>query len=253
MPVALTRAVPHAIERCELTHLKRAPIDVTRAARQHREYEQALESMGYRIERIAETPDLPDSVFVEDTAIVLDEIAIITRPGAESRRLETLMVAIVLDRYRPTAWLAAPALMDGGDVLQLGRRLFVGLSTRTNEEGARQLARFVQPFGYTVRCLRVRRCLHLKSAVTALDENRVLHNPDWVEASDFDRIDAYAVDPAEPQAANVLTSGAYAIVPAAHVRTRALLAASGFHVIPVDVSELAKAEAGVTCCSLIVN
>jgi dimethylargininase len=99
----------------------------------------------------------------------------------------------------------------------------------------------------------VRGCLHLKSAVTALDENRVLHNPDWLEASVFDGVDAYAVDPAEPQAANVLTAGADVLAPAAHVRTRAMLAASGFRVIPVDVSELAKAEAGVTCCSLIVN
>jgi dimethylargininase len=253
MPIALTRPVPSSISRCELTHRERLPIDATRAAKQHREYEQALESIGYRIQRIADTPDLPDSVFVEDTAIVLDDIAIITRPGAESRRLETLMVAIVLDRYRPTAWLAAPALMDGGDVLRLGRRLFVGLSTRTNEEGARQLARFVQPLGYTVRCLRVRGCLHLKSAVTALDENRVLHNPDWVETTGFDGVEAYAVDPAEPDAANVLTLGSNAIVPAVHTRTQALLSRAGFRTIPVDVSELAKAEAGVTCCSLIID
>ena len=138
-------------------------------------------------------------------------------------------------------------------MLRLGRRLFVGLSTRTNEAGARQLARVVQPFGYTVRCLRVRGCLHLKSAVTALDENRVLHNPDWVEATGFDGVKAYAVDPGEPDAANVLTLGAHAIVPAAHVRTQALLSREGFRPIPVDVSELAKAEAGVTCCSLIVD
>ena len=253
MPLALTRAVPHSIERCELTHLERSPIDATRAARQHREYEQALESIGYRIERLEDTPELPDSVFVEDTAIVLDEIAIITRPGAESRRLETMSVAIRLAKHRPIEMLTAPALMDGGDVLRLGRRLFVGLSTRTNEEGARQLARFVQPFGYTVRCLRVRGCLHLKSAVTALDENRVLHNPDWVEARGFDGMEAYAVDPAEPEAANVLTLGADAIVAAAHVRTQALLLRWGFRPIPVDVSELAKAEAGVTCCSLILD
>ena len=253
VPIALTRSVPHSIARCELTHLERTPIDATRAASQHRAYEQALAGIGYRIERLEETPELPDSVFVEDTAIVLDEIAVTTRPGAESRRLETLSVAIALNRYRPIEMLTAPALMDGGDVLRLGRRLFVGLSTRTNEVGARQLARFVQPFGYTVRCLRVRGCLHLKSAVTALDENRVLHNPDWVEASGFDRVEAYAVDPSEPHAANVLTLGSNAIVPAAYTRTQALLSRSGFRPIPVDVSELTKAEAGVTCCSLIID
>ena len=253
VPIALTRSVPSSISRCELTHRERSPIDATRAAKQHWDYEQALESIGYRIQQIVDTPELPDSVFVEDTAIVLDEIAIITRPGAESRRLETLSVAIALDRYRPLAWLAAPALMDGGDVLRLGRRLFVGLSTRTNEEGARQLARFVQPFGYTVRCLRVRGCLHLKSAVTALDEHRVLHNPDWVEARGLDGVDACAIDPAEPDAANVLTLGSHVIVPAAHARTQALLSRWGFRPIPVDVSELAKAEAGVTCCSLIID
>ena len=253
MPIALTRPVPHSIERCELTHLERSPIDAARAMRQHREYEQALVSIGYRIERLEETPELPDSVFVEDTAIVLDEVAVITRPGAESRRLETLSVAVVLDRYRPIEMLTAPALLDGGDVMRLGNRLFVGLSTRTNEEGARQLARFVQPFGYTVRCLWVRGCLHLKSAVTPLDENRVLHNPDWVEASGFDGVEAFTIDPSEPQAANVLAVGSAAIVAAEHVRTQELISNAGFRVIPVDVSELAKAEAGVTCCSLLIN
>jgi dimethylargininase len=253
MPTALTRAVPPAIVRCELTHIERAPIDAARAAAQHADYERALEALGCRVERIADTPELPDALFVEDAALVLDEVAIITRPGAESRRAETASVSAALARYRTLHALTAPALMDGGDVLRLGRRLYVGISTRTNEEAARQLGLFVKPFGYTVRCIQVRGCLHLKSAVSALDEHRVLYNPAWVDAAVFDRAEAIAVDPGEPQAANVLSVGGTLIVPAAHVGTADLLARSGLGIRAVDVSELLKAEAGVTCCSLIVR
>jgi dimethylargininase len=200
-----------------------------------------------------DAPELPDSVFVEDAAVVLDEVAIITRPGAESRRAETPSVAGALARYRPLHALTAPALMDGGDVLRLGRRLFVGISTRTNREGARQLAAIVQPFGYAVRCVSVHGYLHLKSAVTSLGDGRVLHNPAWVDAALLDGAEALAVDPDEPHAANVLHVGEALIVAAQHVRTRQVLARAGYRTHAVDVSELAKAEAGVTCGSLIVS
>jgi dimethylargininase len=252
MPIALTRAVPPSIVDCELTHVVRTQIDPERAAREHAAYEAVLASLGCRVERIAATPELPDSVFVEDAAVVLDEIAITTRPGAVSRRAETASVAEALARYRPLHELTPPAIMDGGDVLRIDRRIYVGMSSRTNEEGARQLARFVQPFGYTVRCIRVRGCLHLKSAVTLIDEGRVLHNPTWIDPSSLDDVKAVAVDPDEPQAANVLSVGAALIVPSAYVKTAAMLSQLGYDIRAVDVSELAKAEAGVTCCSLIL-
>ena len=253
MRVALTRPVPASLADCELTHLARAPIDVARAAAQHDAYEAALETLGCRVRRLPAADELPDSVFVEDVAIVLDEVAIVTRPGAESRRGERASVAPVLSEYRELATIAAPGTLDGGDVLRLERTLYVGLSTRTNEDGARQLARLVQRFGYDVRCVQTAACLHLKSAVTALGADRVLLNPSWVDARMFEAVDAVEVAPDEPYAANVLRIGEAIVSAAAHVRTIDALRADGYDVTTVDVSELAKAEAGVTCCSLLIE
>jgi dimethylargininase len=190
---------------------------------------------------------------VEDVAIVLDEIAIITRPGAASRRPERDAVAAVLSEYRPLLALAGPGTLDGGDVLRIGRTLYVGLSTRTNEDGARQLARHVAPFGYVVECVQTAACLHLKSAVTVVDTGHVLCNPAWIDTNVLRQIDVIPVDPSEPFAANVLRLGDTILCAASHERTAADLRARGYRVCTVDVSELAKAEAGVTCCSLIVD
>jgi dimethylargininase len=253
MRMALTRPVPESLARCELTHLARVPIDVGRAIEQHQRYEDTLRALGCTVRRLPAAHDLPDSVFVEDIAIVLDEIAVMTRPGAESRRRERDTVAAVLSEYRPLYSIAAPGTLDGGDVMRLGRTLFVGLSTRTNEDGARQLAHHVRPLGYKVAYVQTRGCLHLKSAVTPLDSVRVVCNPDWVDPSHFAGRDVIHVDSAEPHAANVLKLGDALVCADAHPRTAAMLRARGYTVHAVDVSELAKAEAGVTCCSLIVE
>ena len=252
MPIALTRAVPRNLASCQLTHLQRSPIDVERAAAQHALYEDELRRAGCRIEHIEPAHDLPDSVFVEDTAVIFDEAAVLTRPGARSRQPEIGPVAEALARHRPLVRLTESATLDGGDVLRLGRTIYVGISTRTNAEGARQLADAAGPFGYSLRCVRVRGCLHLKSAVTAVDDRTVICNPDWIDARSFDGYDAIAVDPAEPFGANVLRVRDAVICAAAYERTAALLRAHGYDVRTVDVSELAKAEAGVTCCSLLV-
>jgi dimethylargininase len=253
MPIAITRAVPQSLARCELTHLARTPIDVARAAAQHAQYESALGEMGCRLRRLPPADDLPDSVFVEDVAIVLDEIAIVMRPGAESRRDERASMAAVLSEYRPLHAIAAPGTMDGGDVLRIGRTLYVGLSSRTNEDGAYQLERIVGPLGYAVRLVQTRGgCLHLKSAVTALDDEHLLCNPDWIDAHPFDGFEMVAIDPAEPYAGNVVRIGGQILSASAHARTIAALRGRGYRVSAVDVSELAKAEAGVTCCSVIV-
>jgi dimethylargininase len=251
--VALTREVPARIADCELTHLERVPIDRARAVVQHAAYETALRAAGCTIERFPATPDLPDSVFVEDAAVVFDEVAVITRPGAPSRRPETASVAAGLATYRPMRAIGAPATIDGGDVLRVGRRVFVGLSSRTTAEGAHQLRAVLAPFGYAVETIVATGCLHLKSAVTAIDDDRLLVNPEWVDASRFAGFDVLNVDPAEPFAANVLRIGGVALCAAAYPRTRARLEAAGISTVPVDVSELAKAEAGLTCCSLIVG
>jgi dimethylargininase len=253
MPVALTRAVPRSLASCELTHLERSPIDVDRASAQHAEYEEQLRRLGCCVEHIGAAHELPDSVFVEDTAVVFDELAVVTRPGARSRHPETSAVAEALSRHRAIERMSDPASLDGGDVLRLGRMIYVGISTRTNVEGARQLANAAGRFGYSLRCLRVRGCLHLKSAVTALDDRTVLCNPEWVDARTFEGYDAVFVDRGEPFAANVLRIRDAVVCAAAHGRTAAALRARGYDVRPVDVSELAKAEAGVTCCSLILS
>jgi dimethylargininase len=249
--VAITRQVSSALARCELTHLARAPIDVERARLQHHLYEQQLIELGCRLERLAEQPELPDSVFVEDAAIVLDEVAVITLPGAPSRRPEIASIAAALTPHRTLRHLAAPATLDGGDVLQIGRVLYVGVSARTNEVGVAQLREAVAPFDYEVRAVRTADCLHLKTAVSEVAEDTVLIHPGWVDAGAFTGVSRIEIDPAEPMAANALRIGDALVHPAAHPRTRARLEAHGIAVRPVDVSELAKAEAGVTCCSLV--
>jgi dimethylargininase len=253
MRTALTRPVPASLARCELTHLDREPIDVALASEQHRQYEAALRALGCTIRQLPAADDQPDSVFVEDTAIVLDELAVMTRPGVESRRGERESVAPVLSEYRDLVTIAAPGTIDGGDVLRLGETLFVGLSSRTNEDGVKQLARFVERFGYSVQAVQTKACLHLKSAATALAADRVLCNPAWVDEKYFAGIDVVHIAPGEPRAANVLCIGNSLICTAAHERTIADLRGRGYSVIPIDVSELAKAEAGVTCCSVIVE
>jgi dimethylargininase len=251
--VALTRAVPPSIVRCELTHLAREPIDVARAAAQHEAYERVLASMGCVVRRLPALPEMPDSVFVEDVAVVVDELAVIARPGAASRRGETDSAAAALAEYRPLARIRPPGTLDGGDVLRVGRRVLVGVTPggRTNAEGAAQLRAALAPLGYEVACVEARGCLHLESAVTAVADDLLLVNPDWVDPAALGAR-WIAVHPSEPFAANVLRAGDAVLAAAAGSLTMERLAARGLDVRAVDVSELAKAEAGVTCCSILV-
>ncbi len=251
--VALTRAVSAALGQCELTHLPRVPIDVGVARAQHAAYERALAEAGYRVEQLAAGPDLPDSVFIEDIAVVFDELAIVTRPGAESRRRERPAVAAALERYRRLQFIEAPATVDGGDVLQVGRRVFVGVSSRTNAAAIIQLRRGLAPYGYAVCEVAVTGCLHLKSAVTAVGDDVLLVNPDWCPGAAFADFDRIPVDPTEPAAANALRLPDRIVLPSAFPRTAERLARWGFAVVPVDASELAKAEGAVTCCSLVFD
>jgi len=253
MLLAYTRAISPRLDSCELTHLARAPIDVARAEAEHAHYEECLRRAGIAVRRLRAEPGLPDAVFVEDAAVVFDEVAIITRPGAESRRAETATVAESLAAHRPLAWIEAPATLDGGDVLVDGERVFVGRSSRTNEAALQQLARTLHPLGYRVIPIEFSGCLHLKSAVTRVADALLLLNPAWVQASVFSGMRHVAVDPTEPYAANALPVGGAVIHPRQFPRTRARLEAEGLRVEPVDTTELAKAEAGVTCCSLMLR
>lgn len=249
--VALTRAVSGAIGRCELTHLARRAIDVALARRQHAAYEDALREAGCTVRQLPEQPDQPDSVFVEDTAIVLDEVAVMTRPGAASRRGEVDSVAAALAPSRPLRRLDAPATLDGGDVLRLGHRICVGTSVRSNAEGIAQLAECVAPFGYRVEAVPVRGCLHLKSAVTQVADDAVLLNPRWVDPARFAGFRVFEVDPDEAYGANTLRIGATVLCSASHPRTAEALRRAGLGVRTVEMSETEKAEGALTCCSLI--
>jgi len=251
--VAVTRDVSPALAACELTHLARAPIDLDRARAQHGAYEVAIADAGYRVERLPADPGMPDCVFVEDIAIVVPEIAIVTRPGAASRRGETPAVAAAMSRYRTVRNIEAPGTLDGGDVLIAGHRVFVGISSRTTPPGAAQLRRLLEPYGYDVTEVSVRGCLHLKSAATAVAEDLLLINPEWVDATVLDRLDHVTVDPREPSAANALRLRDRVIFPSAFPRTAERLEARGLRLVTVDASELAKAEGAVTCCCVLVD
>ncbi|HEY7169492.1 MAG TPA: N(G),N(G)-dimethylarginine dimethylaminohydrolase [Vicinamibacterales bacterium] len=251
--LALTREISPAIVRCELTHLTRVPIDLDRARAQHAAYERALASSGCLVERLEAGEEMPDSVFVEDAAIVFDELAIVTRPGAESRRGETAAVAAALQPHRPIVHIEAPGTVDGGDVLAVGRSVFVGRSRRTNAAAVGQIERALAPFGYRVSEVAVEWCLHLKSAATALDDETLLINPDWVPPAAFGGVRTVCVHRLEPAGANILRIGAKLLYAAAFPRTCDALVTRGYHVGTLDVSELAKAEGAVTCCSLIIG
>jgi dimethylargininase len=220
--------------------------------RQHRDYTQSLQALGCSLEWLPPLPQYPDSVFVEDTAVVLAEVAVVTRPGAASRRGETATVAQALGRRIRVSAIAEPGCLDGGDVLHIGRTLHVGASGRTNEAGIDQLARLLRPQGYRVEKVRLAGCLHLKSACTFIPPDVLLVNPDWIDPSTFGPLRVISVDEREPQAANTLTIGGTTLVSAAYPHTRRRLETAGVRTRAVDVSELHKAEGALTCMSLLL-
>ena len=251
MLTAITRAVSPAIVHCELSFIDRKPIDLSTAQGQHHAYEKLLEKLGARVISLPADRDLPDSMFVEDPAIVLDELAVILPLGTETRRREAPSLAEALSRFRKLEYVSLPGTLEGGDVLRIGRRLFVGLTRRSNAEGIRQLAAILAPHSYEVVPVSVTGCLHLKSAVTYLGGNTLLANRAWFDASPLAAFEWVDVDPAEPHAANALALAGTVIFPASFPRTRARIEARGFSVTPLDISELQKAESGLTCSSLL--
>ncbi len=251
MLIAITRDVSASLADCQLSFVARDAIDIARAHAQHQAYRQALESLGCRVIALPAQDAMPDAVFVEDVAIVLDEVAIMTRPGAPSRHGEGASVAEALGNYRALRTIEAPGTIDGGDVMRVGHRIYVGQSDRSNPEGIEQLAALVAEFGYTVRPVPTCDCLHLKSAVTQVAEDTLLIQPEWVDRDFFDEYRLIEVDPAEEHAANALRIGDAVIHPACFPRTHARMRDAGITVVAVDLSELQKAEGATTCCSIV--
>src|SRR5688572_20334133 len=252
MTLVITRAISPRFAECEITHIARTPIDLDRARLQHQSYVNALRKLGCDVVELPAEPDLPDSVFVEDTAFILPEVAVMTRPGADSRKPETESILQTLAPLIPLVCVQEPATVDGGDVLVLGKKIYIGLSTRSNQEVVDQLNELLSEYGYSVIGVELRDCLHLKSAVSRVDDKNLLINTNWVDTSYFEGFDLIEVDPSEPYAANCLPVGKSIIFPTAFPKTVAKLEERGYHVITLDVSELAKAEGAVTCCSLII-
>lgn len=250
MQRAFTRAVSPRLAECQLTHLKRVPIDAAKASSQHAAYEKALTEARFELIRLPDLPEHPDAVFVEDTVILLDSNAVITRPGAASRADETSSSAAALSGLFELHRIER-GFLDGGDVLRIGKRLYVGRSTRTNREGIAALAELIRPLGFEVVEAELRDCLHLKSGATFAGDGVLLYNQRCVDPAQFTGVDAVAVSPDEPAAANCVRAGEHVIMPAGNPETVAMLRDRGFTVVEVDVSELQKAESGVTCMSLI--
>lgn len=253
MPIAITRAISQSIINCELTHLERTPIDLEIARKQHNQYENALKSIGCEVISLPEMRDLPDSVFVEDTAIIFDEVAIITNPGATSRRPEIDSIGDVLQRFRKLNHIQSPATIDGGDVLLVGKTIYVGMSSRSNIEALNQLQNALKDYNYKVVGIEVTGCLHLKSAVTLIKSDTLLINPNWADKNHFSGMNFIEIDESEPFAANALLIGDSVIYPSSFPKTQSKLEESGIKPVLVEADELAKAEGAVTCCSLIIN
>ena len=249
--VAITHVPSPLLERGERTYVDEAPVDHALSLRQHAAYSDALRACGAEVVTLDANRDLPDSVFVEDTAIVLDEIAVMMSMGAESRRGEPPAIEATLRRYRPIDRVRLPATIDGGDVVRAGRTLYVGVSPRTNAAGVDALREAVRAYGYAVIGVPVLKCLHLKTACSALPDGSLLVNRAWIDVSPLSPVHLVDVPVNEPWAGDVLVIGERIIASDAFPETARLLEGRGSRVVPVAVSEFAKVEGGVTCLSLV--
>ena len=250
MLTAITRKVKSALANCELSFIERKPIDMQKARAQHHAYEELLSKLGASVISLPEESELPDSMFVEDPAVVLDEVAVICPLGTESRRKEAVTIAAALEKFRKLAYVKLPGTLEGGDVLRVGRKVFAGFTARSNPEGIRQFSVILEHLGYDVTAVRVTGCLHLKSAVTYLGRNTLLANRgwfDWKRMEGFEWVDSY---PAK-RMPGMPWRWKFRDLPASFPKTREVIEGRGFHVLPLDISELQKAESGLTCSALV--
>jgi len=249
--LAITHVPSPNMQRGERTFVDELVVDYELSLRQHAEYRAALQRCGAEVIVLDVNRTMPDCVFVEDTAIVLRELAVMMSPGAESRRGEPAGIEPSLRQFREVRRVKRPATIDGGDVVVAGRSIYVGESPRTNSEGIAALRETLAPFGYSVTGVPVRQCLHLKTACSALPDGRFLVNAEWIDASPLPAERLVSVPADEPWAGDVLVIGNQIILAEAFPQTADLLSGLGFETIPVAVSEFAKVEGGVTCLSLV--
>lgn len=253
VPSSFSRAIPPYEPRPSATSgaVIDLGVDVELARRQHDRYCEILEAVGLDVVRLAADDLHPDCCFVEDAALVVDDLAIVPVMGAPTRRGESGAVAEALGRYRALHYLRPPATLDGGDVLRIGKRIFVGRSRRTNAAAVKQLADVLRPRGYEVSAVQVHGVLHLKSAVTLLAEEQVLFRRGVVDSSPLVGLQMLAVPRDESHAANCIAIGGTVILPDRAPSTASMLRGEGFEVLEVDMSEFRKAGGLLTCCSII--
>ncbi len=251
--IALTHQPSPNMQTCVRTFVPVVSIDAALARQQHRAYCQALTECGAEVRVLDVNMAMPDGAFLEDTAVVLDEVAILCSMGTSARESEPTGLEPVLREYRPVERIPRPATLEGGDVLRVGRRLFVGQSKRTNNLGIAALRSIVVRLGYQVTAVPVRGSLHLKTACTPLPDGRLLINPDWVDVDSLEELALIPIPKEEPFAGNVCSVGPHILLPSAHSLTAELLEQLGFATKPVDISEFSKAEGGVTCLSLVLE
>ena len=253
MLIGFTHAVSPNIPSCEITFIDRAPINYELAVRQHDEYCAVLKKCGVVVKRLSANLSYPDSCFVEDTAIVIDELAIVTSMGTASRRGETAAIEAELSKYRKIAHIQLPAMIEGGDVLQVGRKLFVGLSSRTNAQGIKELSRITEPLGYRVTPVNIKSSLHLKTACSAINDETLLVNPNWIDLEPFKGFNVLFTPDDEPWAANTLRISDITCLQAGFPKTVELVERLHHRIEILDISEFRKAEAGISCLSIILQ
>ncbi len=249
--IAVTNRISPRFTQCLTSITPRPLIDLALARSQHAQYRSWLVSLGVELIHLEVNQDLADGVFVEDTAVITPELAVITPMGASERAKEPKAIAAELAKHRELHIINPPAKLEGGDVLRMGRRIWVGLTRRSNRAGIEALRSALAPKGYSVEGISLRGCLHLKSAVTPLDEKSLLLNPAMVEPGHFAGYEIVQVHPAEPYAGNVLNVGGAVLANAAYPRTMEILDGMGYAVSAINISEFMKADAALTCPSLI--
>jgi len=217
---------------------------------QHETYLETLKSCGLGVTILDPLPDYPDAYFVEDTAVVTSDVAVITNPGAATRKGEVESMVPVLAGFRKIERILAPGTVDGGDVLQMGSHFFIGLSERTNKEGAGQLGRILESFGNTWATVEVGAGLHFKSSVNYVGQNTLLVTPDFAEHVELRGYDKIVLENAEAYAANTLLVNEHLLIPAGFPATRQKLEVLGFKIIELETSEVRKMDGGLTCMSI---
>jgi dimethylargininase len=218
--------------------------------KQHEAYLEALSAAGLEVVVLDPQPDFPDAHFVEDTAVVTSDVAVITIPGAEARQGEEESIAQVLAEFRKIERIQAPGTVDGGDVLQVGNHFFIGISQRTNPEGAEQLGRILQGYDHTWTTVAVGAGLHFKSSVNFVGKNTLLVTSDFTAKAQLKGYDLIVLNSAESYAANSLLVNEHLLIPAGYPDTRKQLETLGLNMIELEVSEVRKMDGGLTCLSL---